>query len=143
MTDLIVNIPFPGFYGSLLSGELDSVEEREADNMAEKEESAEYYPEDYQPAELRIDASSYASMIFDCMNYSAARNALARDYAETFDSVASEEIGFPLGLRFESMTSPREYNFTTDQLFCYVPEQTVVRLFELSATEKLMPGLPP
>jgi hypothetical protein len=136
MSDLIVNIPFPGFYESLLSGELDSIEEREAENMAEQETSAEYYPDTYQPAELRLDESAYASMIFDCMNYSAAHATLARDYADTFNDVASDEVGFPLGLRFESMTSPRYYNFETDRLFCYVPEETVSRLFEMSAAEK-------
>ena len=54
---LVINLPFfPGFYCSNLSQTIDNAEEMAGEHSAEKEESKEYYPETYQPAELRIDA---------------------------------------------------------------------------------------
>src|SRR5690606_26269592 len=36
-------------------------------------------------------------------------------------------------LEFESLDSPREYNFCTDRIFCYIPLESAKRLFVISA----------
>jgi hypothetical protein len=123
----------------MLSGELDSVAEREAEHeaehMAERESDATYYPETFQPEERRLDSGDYAELFFDCMDYRKAHLLLAQRYCASFDHLASDEIGFPLGLRYESLDSPRFYNFGTDHLFAFISEETIGRLFDLSAAE--------
>lgn len=120
---VIVNLPFfPGFYESMLSGILDRAEEQCAEYEAEKESSKEYYPETFQPKTLRIDAGEYSEIIFDCMNYGAANQEMARDYCWAFDYWAQQNLETPADtFSFESMDSPREYNFTTDRAYCTVP----------------------
>lgn len=140
MTDtVIVNLPFfPGFYESMLSGALDNAEEREAEYSAEKEESAEFYPETYQPEELRLSESEYGEILVDCMNYRAAHNAMAADYADAFDRWAADNLETaPGSFTFESMDSPREYNFTTDRVYVTVPLAVMESLFNSVDREKL------
>jgi hypothetical protein len=56
-------------------------------------------------------------------DFSHAHNAYAKAYAEAF--LAEFEIKGT----FESMHSPREYNFTTDRLFCDVPDEEMQRIY--------------
>lgn len=124
MTDtVIVNLPFfPGFYESTLSWILDSVEEQEAEDCAVKEASAAFYPETYQPEQLRLDSGDYSSVLFDAMDYASAHGQMASDYVAAFDQWASDNLSTPRdSFLFESMDSPREYNFTTDRVFATVP----------------------
>ena len=121
-----IKIPFCGFYYSMLSHELDYVEEREAEWLEEKQK------EDGIAPELRLEASTFREILFDVTNYSAAHEAIARDYAEAFAEKMDEVFEFDTGFKFEEMTSPRFYNFETDRLFCRVPVATVERLFEIS-----------
>lgn len=140
MTDtVIVNLPFfPGFYESMLSGAIDNAENNEAENSAEKEESAEYYPETYQPEQLRLSAAEYGEILFDCMDYSAAYREMAADYAAAFDQWAADNLETaPGSFTFESMDSPREYNFTTDRVYVTVPLAVMESLFNRVDREKL------
>lgn len=146
-----INIPFPGLYDSWLSAELDYTEEQEAEYRAEEDEEGERaFPEP-----LRLSVSDLAELQFDCMDYSAAYLYLAKTYTEAFDYWAGEALGFTrmewryswadkrktrvkvdrLGLIFEEMTSPREYNFTTDRIFCQVSGRVVKALFRVSKAE--------
>lgn len=136
---VIINLPFfPGFYESMLSGTVDNAEEREAENSAEKEESKEYYPETYQPEELRLDSSDYAGILFDCMNYSAAYQAMAADYCDAFDNWAADNLETPRGtFKFESMDSPREYNFRTDRVYVTAPLAVMEKFRAAVDVEKL------
>lgn len=131
MTDTmrIINIPFDGFYESLYSGEIDHHEEQEAEHYAEREE------EEGIPKALRLDASEFAEVLFECADYRAIHEAIAKSYADAFNNVISEAIGIELGMSFESMTSPRFYNFETDRIFCFIPEASVAALFELSKAD--------
>jgi len=121
-----IKIPFCGLYYSMLSHELDYVEEREAEWLEEKQK------EDGIAPELRLEASTFREILFDVTNYRAAHEAIARDYAEAFAEKMDEVFEFDTGFKFEEMTSPRFYNFETDRLFCRVPVATVERLFEIS-----------
>jgi hypothetical protein len=127
MTDTrIINIPFSGFYESLWSSEIDHHEEQEAEHFAERQ------AEEGIPEPLRLDGSDFAELLFECADYRKIHEAIAKTYAEAFNNVISEAIGVELGMTFESMTSPRYYNFETDRIFCHIPEASVAALFELS-----------
>lgn len=128
-TMLIINLPFAGFYESKYSGELDNIEERDAE-WREEEERDKFAPE------LRLTASDYAEIYFRHTDYRAAYHHIAREFVASFDMVASEELGAPLRLQFETLSSPREYNFATDRIFAYIPLAVVRRLFTISKAEK-------
>jgi len=123
MTKLTIRLPFEGFYNSKYSDTLDSCEEQDAEHFAELDEYE-------QPKELRLSANDYAEIFFKCADYSAAYQATARIYVDAFGIWASELLGFDLGLEFESMDSPREYNFATDRVFAYVDSSVVERLLD-------------
>lgn len=130
-----IKLPFPGFYESSLTSALDCEEEQECDNFAEKESSP-YEVETYVADEaLRLSAKDFAEIFFDVTDYGVAYQQIARDYLEVFALTFKEEFGFPLDAKYEEMTSPREYNFTTDRLFALIPEEVVQKLFDLSKSE--------
>jgi hypothetical protein len=56
-------------------------------------------------------------------NFAPTHAAYAAAYAEAF----LDE--FEIKGMFESMHSPREYNFTTDRLFCDVPDEEMQRIY--------------
>jgi hypothetical protein len=119
---VLVCLPFfPGFYESSLSSMLDHVEEMQADNDAEREASREYYPEDFQPVQLRLDVSEHAEVLMDAMNYRAAYLAIAKDWVSSLDDWAMENLGTAADtFKFDVMDSPREYNFSTDRVYASV-----------------------
>jgi hypothetical protein len=115
MTDrTIIRLPFAGFYGSFYSSEVDNVEEREAENLAERQD------EDGIAAELRLTADEYAQILSDVTDYSSAYLDIARAYVPAFAQYLADELSINLTLEFESMKSPREYNFETDRIFAHV-----------------------
>lgn len=118
---LSVEIPFSGFYHSLWSDAVDSEESSYAEHRAEqdREEIAE---------ELRLSADDYAGFLFDCTDYSTVYTEVARSYVSAFESVVNEQTGLALGLKFEEMQSPREYNFTTDRIFCNISYMMALRM---------------
>jgi len=131
MTDTVsIKIPFCGLYNTVLSAELDSVEEREAEGMEERQE------EDGIAPELRLEASTFAEIFFNVTDYRAAHEEVAKGYAEAFAERVDEVFGFKAGFEFEEMVSPRFYNFETDRIFCRVPFSTVERLFEISKADE-------
>jgi hypothetical protein len=119
-------IPFAGFYNSIFSEQIDddisNYCEYRASEYSESDESA-------WPPELRLTEDELFEAIFSEVDYSATYLEVAREYCEAFNSVASERIGFELGLTFEEMQSPREYNFSTDRIFATIPLASVRRLF--------------
>jgi hypothetical protein len=130
-TPLLVEIPFfPGFYGSDLSDSLDREEEQWIEY-----EAAHRQEEEGIPPELRLDEEELGELVFKHMDYGCAHRSLAKDYAATLDYVATDRLGFKTGITFESMSSPREYNFATDRLFVHMPRATIARLFRESRKE--------
>lgn len=136
---VIVNVPFfPGFYESDLSGALDIAQEREVEYNEERESSQEYHPDTFWPEELRLTGWQYGEPLSDCTDYSAAYEAMARDWCESFDNWAMENIDTPANtFVFESMTSPRFYNFETDRVFCTVPLAVMESLWQGIDRDKL------
>ncbi len=155
---VIVNLPFDGFYHSTYSDAVDYEETRYIEdrcNESDHEEDESNYPE-----ELRLNETELGNVLFDVTDYSAAYLQIARDYVAAFDHVAGDAFG--LGVKntrqrynyetrefesesyirpsarmtFESMDSPREYNFATDRVYATVPLAVMRLLFKRSAAEK-------
>lgn len=63
--------------------------------------------------------------------YILALNGEIADLAkDRYDLSLTEELSF------ESVTSPKEYNFETDRIFVYVPQKLLQRFHEYAVTEK-------
>lgn len=114
MKNLIINIPFAGFYNSMFSAELDSVQERFVEYEVEKNPG------------LNPDIPNNA--LWHCADYGIAYDHIARAYVDHFNQYILDEYELDLDLKFESMTSPREYNFQTDRIFCEISEENVRKL---------------
>lgn len=112
-------IPFAGFYESIFS---------------ELAESSLFYITDSADNLNMEERDELAGLVYDVQDFSALRDDIAKAYAESFSEWFKEETGFDLGLQFESMTSPREYNFTTDRIFCFIAPAVVDSLYR--ATDK-------
>jgi hypothetical protein len=124
-------IPFPGFYNTYLDGYIDHHQEQEAEYYADKEKGGYQvteYSETLQPEHARISQDEFQELFFTTMDYGVLHRKLAHAYLDAFDHEASEHLNFPIGLRFESMDSPREYNFETDRLFANIPLRTARKL---------------
>lgn len=133
---LSINVPFPGFYHSGLDQMLDSEVEQFCEYEAERQADSQYSPETFQPEPLRLDSGEIADIVWNVARWSPAHQMISESYLEAFDSIASEEVGFPLRLRFEETTSPREYNFETDRLFAQIANETARKLFRHSKAAK-------
>jgi len=121
---MIINIPFEGFYESKHSGELDAVEERFINYEIEERR------ENLEPEEL-------GDLIYRTANYALAFDHIARAYVTYFNEYIKEEYEIDLELKFESMTSPREYNFETDRVFCEISLEKAQLLFDSTSTPAL------
>ena len=128
MDTTIINIPLQGFYSSIWS-EVDHIEEREAESLQEMQD------EEGIPPELQLTADEFSGILLDVTDHSNCYLSIAHAYADAVNLTVSEYLDIPLGLKFESISSPREYNFTTDRLFCYIPCDVVERLFAASAAD--------
>ena len=110
---MLTTIPFSGFYESLHDSALD-----DATKDIFRDDSGD------ENAELAYRA-------WDSMQWDNVRNEYAKEYAENF----AHEFGIK-SLSFESMQSPREYNFSTDRIFCnidYAELCGIVKTFDLKA----------
>lgn len=65
---------------------------------------------------------------FDLIQWQEVFVEYAQDYAERF----AEE--FNVKMVFESLSSPKEYNFTTDRIFCTINLEEIMRIY--AATDK-------
>lgn len=48
------------------------------------------------------------------------RSEVAKEFAEMYISELNDKLGLKMELTSESVESPREYNFTTDQVICFI-----------------------
>ena len=128
---LITRVPFSGFYGTIWESEIDQEMERFCEYEADEREA-----ENGIPQELRLSESEFSDILFRCFNSSIAHEKIAEWYVSAYSETVKAETGIDLHLRYESMSSPKYYNFETDRLFAYIPEKTVKALFALSKKEK-------
>lgn len=112
-----IQVPFPGFYESILSDAIDRSEEMTVDNLTSDEYEI-------------LDNEVVANILWDHTDYGAIHQALAKAWVEEFDDLVLDELDLSLGLTFSIMTSPREYNFTTDRVFAKISMPQLRELFE-------------
>lgn len=101
---MLTTIPFSGFYETLHDSNLDQA----LDNMFSDYDTG---------CDIDHDLRDKA---YDLVNWSAVHQAYAKKYAEQF------AYHFKIdSLKFESMQSPKFYNYTTDRIFCTIDESEV------------------
>lgn len=127
--ELITRVPFSGFYESIWSGEIDHQEESYIEYEEERQ------AENGIPADLRLDNRELWDIYNRYTSYDIAYRNLAKDYCDAFTDAKKAETDIDLKLRFESMDSPREYNFTTDRVYAFIPLKVVKSLFAISKAE--------
>ena len=68
--------------------------------------------------------------LYDIYNFQQAMEAISKGWVQAF----SKETGIPL--EYGDVSSPKEYNFTTDRVFAFIPVSEVLKLESLRATEE-------
>lgn len=106
---MLTTIPFSGFYESLHDQELDYTLER---MFADRATGCQTNDELLLKAWHEVD-------------WGYVHQAYAKEYAEQF------AWKFKVDMKFESLQSPREYNFTTDRIFCEISTKEVKRLVKV------------
>ena len=104
---MLTTIPFSGFYCSLHESALDDAVEQ---MFSDRATGCTVY-------------RGLADRAQGACDWREVMKAYAAEYAEQF----SREFDIPL--EFDSLESPRFYNFTTDRIFCRVPLEVCTRLF--------------
>lgn len=102
---MIIQIPFQGFYGSI--------------------------------HEDTFDQQVWSGLFTDssgCVNNEGLSDAAVFNWATIYEQYAKQFAEYvaheyKLELVFESLTSPREYNFETDRIFCEISEASVMHMW--------------
>jgi len=102
---ILTTIPFTGFYESWHSAMIDDAVEGTFDHDG-----------------TGVPHPDYVDAWWE-VNYQAVYQTYARWYTEQLGN----ELDIP-SLEFESLSSPREYNFTTDRIFAWIGRQDLTRL---------------
>lgn len=121
---MIINVPFQGFYHTWLDSELDS----------QLEQIIEGYIEN---GETTLDKETLSDMIFNHVDWGCAQKYICEKYVEAFDARFLADCSVNLGLKFESMTSPREYNFATDRAWAEITLEAATDLYECTGDDML------
>lgn len=107
LAPLLTVVPtFHGFYESIHSGKIDDVE------------ASIIQDGDGDP----ID--SIGDLVWENLNHKAVYEGYAKLYCKNFATLHK------IPLRFESLNSPREYNFTTDRIFAHISPATAQRIHD-------------
>lgn len=114
-----IQIPFWGFYESIHDSNIDQAVD-DAFNY------------DYETGEeIELDYKFYDAKFMADIDWSAIHKGYAKAYTEAFGE------RFDLDLEFVELTSPREYNFSTDRIFAKVPIEQINKIRkEVEAHEK-------
>lgn len=106
---LAVELPFSGFYESSHDAAFDSWLESETYNIEEDGGTPE-------------QVEKLQTLFIDSINWKAAHNAYAKEYADALETVLKDDGGRAIPLTFLEMTSPRFYNYETDRIYCEIAE---------------------
>ena len=116
----LTTIPFSGFYNSIHDSELDRVIEYETEYLSENGASNDLC---IKIAELIYDQTDWQKAHKDYAHiYTGAWIDALNDYLKT-------EHKFTIKAEFESLQSPKFYNFETDRIFCTIEEKYVKALY--------------
>ena len=98
MSSIKIELPFSGFYESIYDAHIDN--------------TIEYYLH-----ELENEQLEKAQDVFYLMNYDATHLAICEHYIKAYEQVFYDNFNIDLNLSFNSLTSPKFYNFESDRLF--------------------------
>jgi hypothetical protein len=96
---MLTTIPFSGFYGSIHEQQIDDCLEQMVSDSSGCHPASDHVSE-----ELWSHTGN-------------PRPAYAKAYCENFTALLNDWTGLNIRIKFESLSSPREYNFTTDRIF--------------------------
>ena len=114
----LVEIPFSGFYNSVHDSAIDSALEYEAECYA--------------------DNDKVSGIILDVLNinhYNKIREELSKVFVEGINELFWYEYDIKLDLEFDSLKSPKFYNYSTDKIYCYVDNNKINELAALLDNE--------
>ena len=112
MNNIKIELPFSGFYVSIYDSHIDNI--------------IEYYL-----YELEGEQLEKAQDAFYMMNYDATRKAICEHYIQAYNQVFYDEFNIDLNLTFESLTSPKFYNFESDRLFVNIDPEVFKQVINL------------
>jgi hypothetical protein len=116
-----IQLPFCGFY------------ESDASHMIDQEIEQAFSDENGDC--LNVPEETYFKKEY-CIDNKAIEIELVKAYVDAYEAQYESETGILLNATFEEMTSPREYNFSTDRVFITVPLATVKKLYAQSRKDK-------
>lgn len=108
---MLTTIPFSGFYESIHSHELDNVLEQMVSDSS-----------GCRPASDRVSEELWSHAPYPMIEYTRA-------FVESFNMLLNAEAGLNIKLEWESVKSPRQYNFGTDRVFATVSFSDVQAMF--------------
>ena len=114
----LVKIPFSGFYNSVHDSIIDSALEYESECYA--------------------DSDKANDIILDLLNinhYNKIREELSKVFVEGINELFWYEYDIKLDLEFDSLKSPRFYNYSTDEIYCYIDNDKINELVALLDNE--------
>lgn len=110
---ILVELPFSGFYESLHNDQID----RAMQDL--------FMNDDCTVDDEKLDQALYST------NFEPIRN----DYAQAYVKRFSELVGYDL--EFESLTSPKFYNYSTDRIFAYIDKLDLYKAFQSITLDQL------
>ena len=114
----LVKIPFSGFYNSIHDSIIDSALEYESECYA--------------------DVDKANNIILDLLNinhYNKIREELSKVFVEGINELFWYEYDIKLDLEFDSLKSPKFYNYSTDEIYCCVDNDKISALVALLDNE--------
>ena len=114
---MIIQIPFSGFYESIHSSNIDHYLDNDLFT-------------DYATGCTNNDKLS--NRAYYAIDFNAVYLEYAKEYAQAFADK------FNITMQFESMTSPREYNFSTDRIFCEISPSEIMRIYNSTCKDTLL-----
>ena len=117
-TKTLVKIPFSGFYNSIHDSIIDSALEYKAECYADSEKAND--------------------IILDVLNinhYDKIKEELSNVFVESINELFWYEYDINLDLEFDSLKSPRFYNYSTDEIYCYIDNDKINELIALLDNE--------
>ena len=117
-TKTLVKIPFSGFYNSVHGSIIDS--------------ALEYQSKCY------ADSDKVNNIILNLLNinhYDKITEELSKLFVESINELFWYEYDIKLDLEFDSLKSPRFYNYSTDEIYCYIDNDKINELVTLLDNE--------
>jgi hypothetical protein len=106
-------IPFSGFYESLWSNGIDEEESQWAERLAEEHD---------------IKQDAIQELLYRHTTYSLAYRYIAERYALKFQQHINSELNLNVFMAYKDMSSPKYYNFETDNIYVELSYPDALRL---------------